>query len=340
MEAITLHGSQILVGESAGICSRYLPAARVIVITNPVVRSLHGGMFPTGDIIEIGDGEEYKTLETIDFITEKLIALEADRDTFLLGIGGGIVCDITGFMASIFMRGCAFGFIPTTLLAQVDASVGGKNGVNFRRYKNMLGLFAQPRVVLCDPALLYTLPSRVYAAGFAEVVKAAMIASASLFGDLEGALERIVRREETFLAHVVWEAIQIKAAIVARDERERGERRLLNLGHTFAHAIEKSSCLSHGEAVSVGLCMASRLSVRLGLMSEAERERVTNLLASLDLPVKVDIPCSALLSIMRADKKKSGDSIYLILPVGIGRCEMRLITFADLRQLLVSNDEP
>jgi 3-dehydroquinate synthase len=340
MEEITLHGSRILVGESVENVSRYLPAARVIVITNPVVRACYERYLEPYDVIEIGDGEACKTLDTVDYITGKLIEFEADRETFLLGFGGGIVCDVTGFAASIFMRGCPFGFVSTTLLSQVDASVGGKNGVNYRGFKNMLGVFSQPRFVLCDPSLLRTLSSREYVAGFAEIVKAAMIASAPLFDYLERERERASRREAGVIEHLVCESIKIKAAIVAGDERERGNRRLLNLGHTFAHAIEKCSSLSHGEAVSVGLCMASRLAVRLGLMSDAARERVERLLAGLQLPVEVDVPLPALLAATRADKKRSGELLHLILPVGIGGCEARALPFEELERLVTGvNDK-
>jgi 3-dehydroquinate synthase len=305
----------------------------VIAITNPVVRACHAALLAPYETIEMGDGEAHKTLETVDRLAGELVARGADRDTFILGVGGGIACDVAGFVASIFMRGCPFGFVPTTLLAQVDASVGGKNGVNYRGFKNMLGVFAQPRVVLCDPGLLRTLDPRVYAAGFAEIVKAAMIADASLFEYLERHAGEAARQDAGVLERVVSVSIKIKAAIVAADERERGARRLLNLGHTFAHAIEKCSRLSHGEAVSVGLCMASRLSVRLGLMSEAERERVTGLLAALSLPARVEVPLPELFAATRADKKKSGDRLHVILPVGIGRSEARVLPFAELERL-------
>ncbi|MDR2414846.1 MAG: 3-dehydroquinate synthase [Odoribacteraceae bacterium] len=334
MEEITLHGSRIITGECAGTLDRYLPVGRVIIITNAVVRALHGKLFPPGEVIEIGDGEHYKTLETIDYIAGKLVELEADRDTFILGVGGGIVCDVTGFIASIFMRGCAFGLVPTTLLAQVDAAVGGKNGVNHRGFKNMLGVFNQPRLVACDPLFSRTLPLQEYVAGFAEIVKAAMIADASLFRYLEEHVEQALERQEDFLQHVVRESIRIKANIVAGDERERGDRRLLNLGHTFAHAIEKCAAFSHGQAVSAGLCIAARLSVRLGLASEEDRQRVTRLLERLGLPVTTEIPLTMLLAAARADKKKSGEAIYFVFPVGIGRCEARLLSFTRLEELV------
>ncbi|MDR0544447.1 MAG: 3-dehydroquinate synthase [Odoribacteraceae bacterium] len=334
MQEITLHGSRILVGECAGELLRHLPDRRPIVITNPLVSSLYQGLFPTADVIKIGDGEAYKTLDTIDYIAGRLIEIGADRDSFILGIGGGVVCDVAGFAASIYMRGCPFGFVPTTLLAQVDASVGGKNGVNRGGFKNMLGAFNQPRVVLCDPLFLQTLPAGHYAAGFAEIVKAAMIADGALFEYLRENIDRARARDGKFLERVIRDSILIKARVVAEDERERGNRRLLNLGHTFAHAIEKRAALPHGQAVSVGVCIASRLSLHLGLMTGAEVQRVIELLALLGLPTTTDIPLRDLLAFARADKKKSGDALHLILPVGIGACEARLLSFAQLEELV------
>ena len=333
MKEILLHETRILVGESLQNISRHLVASRVIAITSPVVRALHGRLFPCREIIEIDDDEARKTLATIDRVIGKLVDLQADRETFILGVGGGIVCDVAVFAASIYMRGCPFGLVPTTLLAQVEAGVGGKNGVNHAGYKNMIGVFARPRIVLCDPALPATLSSRDYTAGFAEIVKAAMIADLPLFDYLERSVERARQRDRETIEHLVRAALQVKVDIVARDEREQGDRRLLNLGHTFAHAIERLLALSHGEAVSAGLCIASRLSCHLGLMNEEEYRRVVTLLERLGLPVAVDTPLPALLAATRADKKKSGDSIHLVLPVGIGHCETRLLAFEALEKL-------
>jgi 3-dehydroquinate synthase len=220
------------------------------------------------------------------------------------------------------------------LLSQVDASVGGKNGVNYEGYKNMLGVFAQPQLVICDPQSIATLPQRELVAGFAEIVKAAMIASDSLFDYIEQNAEKALQKDPQTLEHLVYEAVKIKADIVAVDERERDERRKLNLGHTFAHAIEKNTALMHGEAVSVGLCKAARLAGMLKLMSADEQKRVENILQRLSLPTDVDIPNAALCAAMRKDKKKNGNAIHMVLPVGIGRCEVREMAFAALTYLM------
>ncbi|MDR0415386.1 MAG: 3-dehydroquinate synthase [Prevotellaceae bacterium] len=336
MKEISLHGSRILTGEAAANIGSYLPPSHIVVVTDGNVRQHYRSLCDTFPTIEIGTGEQHKTLATIDYITSELVRLEADRKTFILGVGGGIVCDVTGFAASIFMRGLPFGFISTTLLSQVDASVGGKNGVNYGGYKNMLGVFAQPQFVICDPLSMATLPQKEFVSGFAEIVKAAMITSAPLFDCMEKNAEKALQKDPQVLEQLVYESVKIKADIVAVDEREQGERRKLNLGHTFAHAIEKCSTLSHGEAVSVGLCKASQLSVALGLMSAGERQRVEALLQRLTLPATVNIPAATLYAAMRKDKKKSGDAIHLVLPVGIGRCEVREIPLATLGRLVAA----
>ncbi|MDR0712100.1 MAG: 3-dehydroquinate synthase [Prevotellaceae bacterium] len=334
MKEISLHKSRILIGEAVANVHAYLPSLRVVIITDSNVRKCYGALCDLFPVIEIEQGEPHKTLATIDYITSELVRLEADRKTFILGVGGGIVCDVAGFAASIFMRGLPFGFISTTLLSQVDASVGGKNGVNYKGYKNMLGVFAQPQFVICDPQSMATLPQKELASGFAEVVKAAMIANASLFDYIEENAEKILQKDPQTLEHLVYEAVKIKADIVAVDEREQSERRKLNLGHTFAHAIEKNATLTHGEAVSVGLCKAARLAVMLGMMSVSEQKRVENILQRLTLPTAVDIPSSTLCAAIRKDKKKMGDDIHLALPVGIGRCEIRKMALATLSYLM------
>ncbi len=334
MKEITLHGSRVLVGESVVNIKKYLPQSQVIIITERNVRKHFSALCDAHPTIEIEGSETHKTLKTIDYITSELINLEADRKTFLLGIGGGIVCDITGFIASIFMRGCSFGFVSTTLLSQVDASVGGKNGVNYEGFKNMLGVFAQPQFVICDPQSFATLPQKEFTAGFSEIVKAAMIANAPLFDFIEKKTEKALQKDAAVLEHLVYESVKIKADIVAVDEREQGERRKLNLGHTFAHAIEKNTTIMHGEAVSIGLCLASQVSVNLGLMNAAELERVKNVLTALHLPTNTDIPLPTLFNAMRKDKKKSGDSLHLILPVGIGGCEVKEVKLMELERLV------
>ncbi|MDR1225533.1 MAG: 3-dehydroquinate synthase [Prevotellaceae bacterium] len=334
MKAIQLHGSHVLVGESVQNIQKYLPKSQVVIITESNICKYYSELCNAYPTVEIEGGEPHKTLATIDYIASQLIDLKVDRKTFILGIGGGIVCDITGFIASIFMRGCPFGFISTTLLSQVDASVGGKNGVNYQGFKNMLGVFAQPQFVICDPQSFSTLPQKEFTAGFSEIVKAAMITSAALLSFIEKNAEKALQKDGHTLEHLVYESVKIKADIVSRDERENGVRRKLNLGHTFAHAIEKNSTLMHGEAVSIGLCLASQVALNLGMMKKEEVERVKNILKKLQLPTATGIPLKTLFSAMLKDKKKSGDKLHLILPKGIGSCEICEVSLSQLEKMV------
>ncbi|GHT69182.1 3-dehydroquinate synthase [Bacteroidia bacterium] len=334
MHTLSLHNSKIVVGESIQHLAHYVPVdTQVVIVSSSNVLKHYAKLWHTFPVIEITDDELHKTLATVEKITEQLLSLNADRHTFLVGIGGGIVCDITGFAASVFMRGIRFGFVPTTLLAQVDASVGGKNGVNFQRYKNLVGTFNQPQFVLCSSEVLATLPPKDFVAGFAEIVKAAMITDASLFEFLEDNAEKSLQQQPESLQHLIFEAIKIKADIVSQDEREQGVRKKLNLGHTFAHAIEKNFALPHGEAVSVGLCIVSHIAEQLGLMQHDEVLRVEKLLQQLQLPTRIDATIETLLPALLHDKKKEGNDIHLVLPCGIGKCEVRKMSFDELTAL-------
>ena len=232
--------SQILVGESIDNLPRYIDPTRTIIVTDNTVAEHYRRQLPDCPIISIGQGEKIKTLETVAAILQQLVDIEADRSTFLLGVGGGIVCDITGFVASTFMRGIRFGFVSTTLLSQVDASVGGKNGVNFGGYKNMVGVFNQPEFVICDLALLNTLPVREVLCGFAEIIKHGAIADARMLSIIENRRDAALALDASIIADLVYRSVEIKAGVVTRDEREHGERRKLNYGHTFGHALGKA----------------------------------------------------------------------------------------------------
>jgi 3-dehydroquinate synthase len=245
--------SRIMVGERLDNVSAYLPGGHTIVITDENVGRLYQNRFPAADTITIGCGEKHKTLDTLAFIYDRLIALEADRASFIVGIGGGIVGDICGFAASTYMRGLRFGFVPTTLLAQVDATVGGKNGINFKGFKNMVGVFQQPEFVIVDTGLLKTLPPEEIASGLAEIAKHACIADPAYFDTIERGCDAIDAMDQAVLLDLVHQSVVIKARVVNRDEREAGERRKLNFGHTLGHAIEKTLGISHGAAVSVGM---------------------------------------------------------------------------------------
>ena len=256
--------SEIFIGPLADILSGVLPEGRVVVVSDSTIDRLYHSVLAQYDTVLIGLGESVKTMQTVEMIYRRFIELGVDRSTFVLAVGGGIVTDVAGFAASTYMRGVKFGFVSTTLLGQVDASVGGKNGVNVDGYKNMAGTFTQPQFVICDPALLRTLPEREFRAGLAEVVKAAIIADADLFGRIERTTFEALRTDTDLLSDAVSAAIRVKADIVECDERESGDRRKLNLGHTLAHAIEKASNrMNHGEAVAVGTALIAGAAVKL-----------------------------------------------------------------------------
>ena len=287
----------------------------MIVLTDRNVARCRPELFEGCDPICMEPGEEHKTLQTVEEVCRELIRRGADRTTFLLGVGGGIVTDVTGFVASVYMRGVPFGFVSTTLLGCVDASVGGKNGVNLDGYKNMAGVFAQPQFVVCDTSLFATLPLREIRAGLAEAVKAGIIGDEPLFGLIERAgLDGLCADPEA-MDKVVVHSVRLKAAVVSRDEREHGERRKLNLGHTFGHAVEKCSReMIHGEAVAVGMAIAARLAVKLGLLAPAACDRIVRLLAALGFATEPPVPAERLLAAVTKDKKSEGDTIRLVLP--------------------------
>jgi 3-dehydroquinate synthase len=307
----------------------------VFVVTDRNVHKLYPEIFYTCDPIIIGTGERIKTLDTVAQVYEKLLLKEADRSMFLLGIGGGVVCDITGFVASTYLRGVRFGFVPTTLLSQVDAAVGGKNGVNFKGFKNKIGAFTQPDFVWCAPSFFRTLPEREIRSGLAEVVKQALIADADLFGYIESQVQDILLLGESAMERLVLDCLRIKANIVSLDEREYGERRKLNFGHTVGHAVEQMTELTHGEAVSVGMAVAAKISVHLGLLSAADYTRITNLLRRLHLPMSFSSPIAKIIGSLKQDKKREGDAVHFVLLDGIGHAVVKALPFTELREILL-----
>lgn len=324
--------STLVVGEGLAHLARYLPARPPIIITDENVRARYGDRFPSGHVITIGTGEGIKTLDTVQRIYAELVAIEADRSCCIVGVGGGIVCDITGFVASTYLRGVPFGFVATTLLAQVDASVGGKNGVNFAGYKNMVGTFNQPEFVLCDLEMLHTLPEAQLQCGFAEIVKHAAIADAAMFAYLEENAHRALKLDRQVIEDLVYRSLVIKAAIVNQDEKETGERRKLNFGHTYGHAIEKVTGIPHGQAVSIGMAIAARLSLQRGMMTDQEHDRLLTLLAKLHLPTQMAFDRKAVVEALGKDKKRENLRIHFVLLHGLGHAVVTDIALAELRQ--------
>ena len=326
--------SQVVVGSVAEWLPRLLPERRVVVISDTNIDRHYHSLLGEYDHVLIGLGETSKTWHTLDFIYRKFIELGVDRSTFILAVGGGIVTDVAGFAASTFMRGLEFGFISTSLLGQVDASVGGKNGVNLDGYKNMVGTFTQPRFVICDVAMLRTLNEREFRTGLAEMIKSAIIADGELFEMLEKVDFSALHNDVELLMELVYRAIKVKAAIVERDERESGDRRLLNLGHTLAHAIEKSSSkFNHGEAVACGLALVADAACRRGVLAEQTKERICALLSRAGFTLTPPVDMAKLLKAVKKDKKAEGDDIYVVFPHAIAHCEVERMPLEEFKAL-------
>jgi 3-dehydroquinate synthase len=328
--------SVILIGERLENLKQYLPANNPIIITDTNVQNHWGDLFPPGEVIPIDSGEGIKTLDTVSALYDKLLQLDVDRGSFVVGIGGGIVCDIAGFVASTYMRGIRFGFVSTTLLSQVDASVGGKNGVNFGGYKNIVGVFRQPEFVICDQNLLQTLAPREFQGGFAEIVKHGAIADVQLFEYLEQNWTRALGHDPEVIEKVVYDSIIIKSTVVNRDAREQGERRKLNFGHTLGHAIEKVLQIPHGEAVSAGMVLASALSEKKGYLQPEDSIRLSNLLEKFGLPVQLEFNREQVFEAIWKDKKREGDTLKFVLLKKIGEAIVDQITIREARELVDS----
>ncbi|MCQ2958594.1 MAG: 3-dehydroquinate synthase [Bacteroidales bacterium] len=328
--------SKIYVGETLANVANYLPKnKKIAIITDPVIHSLYGKQFPKADLIlEIPQGEENKSMQSLDAIFEKLIENEFDRTSFILGIGGGIVCDMSGFIATIFMRGIEFGFVSTTLLSQVDASVGGKNGVNFRGIKNIIGTFSLPKFVICELSILKSLPKTELLSGMGEVVKYGAIYSEEFFKYIENHISDIKNYSLEVFESLVYESVRIKAEVVNNDARESGMRRIFNFGHTFGHAIEKLTHMPHGCAVSVGMVYAAKLSVLKGKMSQSDCDRLIALLNKMEMPVSCEVDPAELLHVMRSDKKREGESVHFVYLDAIGSCVVEKLSYNELATVI------
>lgn len=324
---------RVVVGEGLDHLRRLVPPGRAVLITDANVERLYGASL-TGERIVIPPGEGSKSLATVERIYRRLLELEADRSTFIVAVGGGVVCDVAGFAASTYLRGLPFGFAATTLLAQVDAGIGGKNGVDFLGYKNLVGVFQQPLFLLCDPAVLRTLPAREAANGLAEMIKTAAVGSLALFEEIERSAGPALALEPELTGRAVLECLRVKAAIVGSDEREAGPRRVLNFGHTLGHALEAVLGVSHGEAVGAGMSFAAALSVHKGFLAPADRDRLTALIRRLGLPVTAAAPAEALIDAVRKDKKREGGSVHFIFLEAIGRPLVREIPLAELESAI------
>jgi 3-dehydroquinate synthase len=318
----------------AGEClGKFLTNRRAFVVTVPPVRRrwakvLLKSLSASGiaaDLLEMPDGERSKRLATLEKLADRLVKLGADRDVTLIALGGGVVCDVTGFLASIYMRGVDVIQVPTTVLAQVDAAIGGKTGVNLVAGKNLLGTFHQPRAVLVDPAVLETLSSREYRAGLYESLKCGVIGDAELFRLFEDRRREILDRDPVVLEKVIANSVRLKASVVSADEREGGLRQVLNFGHTIGHALEaetRYTQLLHGEAVAWGMIAASHIAVSTGKLDSLTARRITDAVLNFGRLPSLKMKTSSIVRRLLSDKKTRQGVVHFILPREIGKVEI------------------
>ena len=311
---------------------KLVPPEQTIILTDDNIFARHKKKFKGWKTIVIKAGELHKNQSTVDHIIEQLIETGADRKTTLIGVGGGVITDITGYVAGIFLRGISFGFVPTSILAMVDASVGGKNGVDVGLYKNMVGLIRQPSFILFDYSLLKTLPKEEWINGFAEIIKHAAIKDAAMFKILEAARLTTFQKDTQAIAKLVQRNVLIKTKVVINDEFESGERKLLNFGHTLGHAIENLYQIPHGHAISIGMGVACRISEKLTGFKEGDR--VNRLLKQYGLPPQFEFDKERAFDILLKDKKKAGQQMSFILLKKVGKAEIKLISLEDLHTLI------
>jgi len=339
IKTFTVEGRQgtsaIHVGESLSRVKNYLPnQGPVVIVTDENILKHYGASFPAGHVITIGTGEKIKTLATVEYILREMIKVGCDRSSFLLAVGGGIVCDIAGFVASVFLRGIRFGFVSTSLLSQVDASVGGKNGVNLNAFKNMVGVFCQPQFVLCDIDMLSTLPAKEISNGLAEIVKHGLINDRPLLEFVENNRDKALSLDRETVFRMVADSVAIKSCVVQADEREAGERRKLNFGHTIGHAFEKLNPSGHGRAVAAGMVVAAQFSQQKGYINQVDVDRIKDLLLGLGLPVAFDFPPEQIIDAASRDKKKQGNNLFFVFLEQIGQARVENISYHDLNSFI------
>jgi 3-dehydroquinate synthase len=304
---------------------------KAIIITDENLFQAYKRKLKGFNTIVLKPGEQFKVQQTVDVIIDQLILLGADRQTTLIGFGGGVITDITGYAAGIYMRGIEVGYIPTSLLAMVDAAIGGKNGIDVGVYKNMVGLIRQPSFLIYDYSLLKTLPFAEWKNGFAEIIKHACIKDPKMFIELEQNSISKYKKNPELLASLITRNALIKIKVVQRDEFEKGDRTLLNFGHTLGHAIENMYQLSHGEAISIGMTYAALMSQQLKFYKEAER--VINLLHHYGLPTVAEFDAKKAFNILLKDKKRQADSINYILLQKTGKAVVQPLLLVQLQEI-------
>lgn len=305
-----------------------------VLITDEHIFAGQQKKFGGWNTIVINAGEQYKVQATVDSVIQQLIDLGADRATTLIGVGGGVVTDLTGYIGAIYMRGLTVGFVPTSILAMVDASIGGKNGIDVGVYKNMVGTIRQPAFLLYDYSLLKTLPREEWVNGFAEIIKHAAIRDAALFRELEKNKLSTYQKDKSALARLIRRNVTIKSTVVEKDEFEHGERRLLNFGHTLGHAIENLYGLSHGQAISIGMVAACMISEQFTPFKDTDR--VISTLKKYGLPTLAEFDTKEVMNVLRKDKKKVKDTMNYVLLNKIGVGIVKPIPVNELEKLLQS----
>jgi 3-dehydroquinate synthase len=309
-----------------------LPGRALIFITDRNIKKLYPGLFPPSRTVVLPPGEPHKNRRTVNYIYKSLLEMNIDRSATLVGVGGGSVTDLTGFTAATFHRGLTFGFVPTTLLASVDAAIGGKNGYNMGKIKNCIGTVRQPGFILWDFSFFSTLPEREWISGFAEIIKHGAISSSSHLDFLEQHTSDHFKHDKLLLARLVSESVRIKSDYVIKDQHEGGMRKLLNFGHTLGHALEHSCKLTHGEAVSRGMVYALRLSEKFSSLNHEEALRLEALLKHYRLPTAMDFKPGSVFKILAKDKKKRGELIDFVLLDTLGQASLHPISLEKVRK--------
>lgn len=325
-----LGSSLIVVPGSMQDLTAYSSPEKTILLVDENVFRHHATRLEKYRIIQVPEGEKSKSLESYGNVFGKMLEAGVDRTWKLVAVGGGITTDLGGFVASSYFRGIEFGFVSTTLLGQVDAAIGGKNGINYKGYKNLIGIIRQPSFVLNDLESLETLPEKEFTGGFAEIIKYGFIRNQAIYSFLEENLEKAKAKDMPVLEKLVYDSALVKINIVESDVSEKGDRKLLNFGHTFAHAIEKLAGWSHGEAVSAGMVLAGKLSVNLGFCNAGNFDKLYNILERTGLPVNINISGPELVEAMQKDKKKAGDRMHLILLRDIGNAFVHEVKITNL----------
>ena len=315
-----------------GQLKKVVPQKTSVIVTDEHLAAAHPKLFKGWNTIVLKAGEEYKVQATVDSIIQQLIDLQADRTWTLVGVGGGVVTDMTGYVASIFLRGISFGFVPTTLLAMVDAAIGGKNGIDVGLYKNMVGTINQPQFLLYDVSLLKTLPESEWRNGFAEIIKHAAILDAPMFKELEKRDLCFYQSKKPELQKLVQRNAALKAKVVKEDEFEKDKRRLLNFGHTLGHAVEKQYDLMHGEAVAIGMAFAAKLSNEMLQFKGAEK--LLRLIDRYGLPVTAGYNKQKVFDVLVSDKKREGEQMNFILLERIGKAAVKKIPLKEIFNLI------